>query len=152
MSCDDGNGCTTDACAESGATMCTHAAISGCVMVTPMSGDWAITPALSFACNDEVFKSTVVDVRATSLRIAVTSAGITVTGTPVMLTGPALMGGAFRATGRVAGGCSTALTLSGTFSDARRFTGALELAFAGEDCIFTNCEPQRFAVSGAFSM
>lgn len=152
VTCDDGNSCTTDACSETGAAMCTNAAIAGCTAVTPMSGAWAITPALAFSCSDEVFKTVTVDVHAATLRIAVTSTGITVMGTPVTLTGGPLMGGAFRATGRVDDTCSTTLTLSGTFTDARHFTGALELAFTGVECVLTNCEPQRFMISGAFSM
>lgn len=118
------------------------------------SGDYRLTPAVSYACQDEVFKTPVVSVSAMVVHLEVTAAGVTATwaGAPTTLTGPPLSGDAFSATGRVAHeDCPSVVRLTGTFSDARTFSGSLDLQFAGPGCVLTSCENQRYTVRGARS-
>lgn len=131
--------------------MCGSAAIAGCTRVTPLSGSYALTPPVRYACQNDLFKMEVLNLMLSSLRIDVTSLSVTVMGTPVALTGGPVVGGAFRAAGTVPGTCAAAITLSGTFRDERTFMGTLDLAFAGFECPLTTCEPQRFSVTGTRS-
>lgn len=146
--CNDANECTTDACPESGAMMCTFTPIAGCRRVTPQSGNYTLTPRLAHQCQDELFSEDVVNFNLASIRLDATPTSVTFTGGPVPLVGGAVTGGAFRATGTVPGMCITTLTLSGTFSDETRFTGQLALAFLGTWCQVTSCEARTIMVSG----
>lgn len=152
VTCDDGDACTVDSCNETGAAMCVNAPIASCAAVTPIAGSWALTPPPGYACQDDVFKTTVIDLRATtSLTLSITGSAITVTGVGPTLTG-ALTGNTFRLSGRTDGGCVATVTLAAALSDPRHFAGAIDLAFAGPDCILSSCEAQHLTVSGALSM
>lgn len=117
----------------------------------PRAGVYTLVPAAAYACQDEVFKTPIVSLAVASVRLAITAARTEATwpGGPVPLTGPAPAGSAFRVTGTIPHeDCATTLTLSGTFTDAQRFSGTLALSFSGVGCALTSCEARAFTVNG----
>jgi hypothetical protein len=61
-----------------------------------------------------------------------------------------VMGMNFSATGVRAGDCPETYTLTGRFTDADHFTGALTLSLSGATCTLTNCTNQSWPVMGTY--
>lgn len=117
----------------------------------PRSGRYSLVPAVAYACQDEVFKTPIVSLAIAELTLDARVGGVTVSwpGGATTLRGPPIAGGSARAEGSIPHpDCTTHLSLSGSFPDAVRFSGALSLRFSGIGCALTGCEARSFTVNG----
>ncbi|MFO0603226.1 MAG: hypothetical protein U0324_08630 [Polyangiales bacterium] len=155
--CDDMNACTTDACVETGASMCTHTMNPTCMGgAAPRSGVYTLNPRIMYSCCVSLGGRCIQEalaINVQTIQVTVTATGIVVTGAPAsMLTGGPITGGMFSATGSVAGDCVETYTLSGRFTSDRAFTGTFSMAFVGLGCGLTDCSNQSFTVSGTLAI
>jgi hypothetical protein len=150
--CDDMNACTMDACVETGPTMCAHTMNPTCAGMV-RSGIFNVAMPGSFSCA-----AGQVQVSVMQLLFSVSGSTVTVTPTP---RGPAMMGtiAGNTFTVRVTIGtpsifeCAETYQLTGTFTDANRFTGTYSISFAPpETCGLYGCVPHSFPVTGIAAM
>ncbi len=152
VNCDDMDPCTTDTCAESGASMCAHAMVASCMGGgNPRSGVYSLNPGVMYTC-DSLLGTRVVEINMSAVQITVTATGITVTGAPATMTGGPVMSGMFSASGTIAGTCAEVYTLTGRFTDDRHFSGTFGTMYTGLDCFFTNCVTNMFPVMGTLAL
>ncbi|MDP3275475.1 MAG: hypothetical protein Q8Q09_09795 [Deltaproteobacteria bacterium] len=144
--CDDMDPCTVDACDEMG-RRCTHTMNMACMGMTPMSGVYALSPGVSYACTGIPS-----GVRLTEFDFNFVGPMMTVNNAPAPMRGPQPVMGAFDVTGSVLGtpgaNCDEIYRLQGRFTDATHFEGTFYISFVGPVCGFTNCTNQMFPVRG----
>ncbi len=138
--CSDADPCTGDICSET-TRMCTHPPVTPCGgTVTP--GTYRMAPAPAYSCAAGMFGP----VSMITLSLA---GGISITGFPVTLTGAAPAMGMFSARGLWSiSSCACDITLNGSFTMARAFTGSWSVSCGGFCPSSLGCRPQFADVTG----
>jgi hypothetical protein len=157
VNCADMDPCTVDACNNT-TRMCTHTMDPACMGGTVRSGIYNVSMPVMYTCTDSILGMTAINLGVESFQFTVIGMNNTVVGrntsggtrfgTPTMM--GTVMGMNFSATGVRMGDCAETYTLTGRFTDADHFTGALTLSLSGATCPLTNCTNQSWPVMGTY--